>query len=72
MNKEIPKLARIPRGWELIPVGCRIRKTDKVCPHPHKKWRFAAHIAPDARALLDSAYCPYGYYIRRIKPSKKK
>lgn len=62
-------LKKIPRGWELIPVGEEITPVSLVCCWPHDKWEpmGVRHCQPKVGVGDDSLPC--GYYIR---PKTKK
>ncbi len=59
-------LPKIPRGWRLVPLGCKIRYGDMVSCNPHKKWipvsggRFS--LVGCTVNQTDAGYIPFGYY----------
>lgn len=66
-------LKQIPKGWELVPVGCVLTTTCKVCVHPHNKWEFVGADGPiGCRVNNDVHFIPHGYYIhkKRVKARK--
>ncbi len=63
-------LPKIPRGWRLVPIGCKLRHGDRVSCNPHKKWITVAgggyySLIGCTVNQTDAGYIPFGYYIRR-------
>lgn len=63
-------LKQIPKGWELVPVGCVVRAGHMVCCNPHTKWETMGFDAGRVRKSGDPM--PYGYYIRKKRVKARK
>lgn len=64
-------LKKIPRGWELIPAGCKLTAGSKVYSHPFKEWRFIGALSAGRAVNPRGVYIPFGYYIRKKRKARK-
>lgn len=61
-------LKKIPKGWELVPVGEKITAGCQFCSHPFKEWEpiiVAPYLHKGICQPPDSPSLPHGHYIRR-------